>query len=243
MKARNGNRLIVLVLLLLGVCAPSRGAVADVLGITAPGAPMELGVTLTLPEGATVYGVGLGRAVSSAVGIAAQYALSKPEEGDHLLHGFGGGLRVTVVPQTPRVPFDMSLLGSATFTVASGLPANTSMGGQCYTIAMSLGRFMIVGERTALGVTVMPSCSYSTSRLSTEEAESPKESSTDGFVNAGFSVIIRDLVSLTPHITVGEDLVVPGFSLIIRNVFSIRTGVARYDHETAPSFSIGLIHR
>jgi hypothetical protein len=203
--------------------------------------PIEIGTSFTFPEGADLYGLGVGAALTPRFGFGIYYSLTQPEEADYVLHGFGGGVRFDVLKENKNIPLDLSFLCSASFTEPADLPKEIRMDGQAYTIGVSFGRFVLLTDRVGIAFSVMPSWTKSYSKLDVSGRGENKDEDELLYWSGSFSLIIRELISIAPYGTFGEGLTAPGVSITIRNTFFVRGGIIKYDSETVPSFSFGLI--
>jgi len=210
--------------------------------MSAQGSPTEIGTAMSFAEGGTSYGFGIGRKLASSVGFGAYYTLIVPKGSDNVkLHSFGGALKVTLLTTKQKLPIDLSVIGSAYYMVAAGLPVDNWKRGQTYIIGPSFERFIPLGGKIAIAATISPLWMYSRSESSIYGSGHQEEDATINIWSIGFSIMIRDVLSLTPNMAIGKDFTTPGFSVVVLNSVSLGTSLAICDDTTTPSFSLGLI--
>jgi len=241
MKRKTQILFTVILYVLASPVARHGGILASSSSKTSHPSPTLISATVCLPEGATVSSFGVGHAITPSIGIGANYTLTVPKQGDVMLHQFGGGLSIGVLLVRHGFPIEMSVVGSGSFMIASGLPIGVSQTGQGYTVGLAFRRSLLLSNNVRVTATVTPLWTSWSSKLSIDGREIDREVSKRNLWNANFSIGIRDLVSLTPDITFGENIWDPGVSLMILNSVSLRADVAHNDGRTTPSFSIGLV--
>jgi len=196
-------------------------------------------VSLSLPENATLVGIGWVVPIKPSGAVNINYTLTIPRNSSVKLHQFGLGLGMGLLSARQGFPLDIMSMGSANFMIGSGLPEKVSMNGYGYVIGVSLGKSFLVGNNMRMGAAYTPLWTSSSSTLSVRGSGADNQRSTRELQNVTVSLTIHNLISVTSGVTFGKNLWNPGIILMIRNSVQLGADVAFIDDKKIPSFSVG----
>ena len=196
-------------------------------------------VSISLPENAVLLGIGWVVPLKPSGAVNINYTLTIPKNSSVKLHQFGLGLGIGLLSARQGFPLDIMPIGTANFMIGSGLPEKVSTNGYGYVIGVTIGKSLSVGNNIRIGATYTPLWTSSSSTLSVRGSGSDKQGSSKGLHNTTLSLMIHDLISLTPGVTFGKNLWNPGVALMIRNSVQLGADVAFIDDKKIPSFSVG----